>query len=66
MMRGNHAEDINTFAQEALNLWAPFMASVLEAQLPPIMEETSKGLVTLKIQVIRVCVIKALYTLPDC
>ncbi|KAF8241684.1 ARM repeat-containing protein [Wilcoxina mikolae CBS 423.85] len=53
MMRGNHGEDINAFAQEVLNLWAPFMANVLEAQLPPTTEESSKGLVTLKIQVIR-------------
>lgn len=54
MMRGSHGKDVSAFAREALNLWAPFMAGVLEAPLPSTMEESSRGLVTLKIQVIRV------------
>jgi hypothetical protein len=55
MMRGNHGGDIETFAQEAWSLWAPFMIGVLEASMVGASEEVSKGLVTLKIQAIRVC-----------
>jgi hypothetical protein len=55
MMRGNHGDDIETFAQEAWNLWVSFMIGVLEAPLISTTDQPSKGLVTLKIQVIRVC-----------
>ncbi|KAI5813349.1 armadillo-type protein [Pyronema omphalodes] len=53
MMRGSHGTEIETFAQEAFHLWASFMTSVLDAVLSSTSDENARGLVTLKIQVIR-------------
>ena len=65
MMRGNHGDDVDTFAQEAMNLWTPFLISVLEAPIAWAQDEnTNKGLVTLKIQVIRVCTVNILEVRP--
>jgi len=56
-MRGNHGGDVDTFAQEAMNLWIPFLTSVIEAPIAWAQDEDrNKGLVTLKIQAIRVCI----------
>ncbi|KAL7271073.1 hypothetical protein RUND412_006190 [Rhizina undulata] len=53
MVKEDHAGPVNEFAKQALELWVPFFAEVLEKPLPPGNDETLQGLVTLKIQVIR-------------
>ncbi|KAA8901428.1 armadillo-type protein [Sphaerosporella brunnea] len=53
MMRGSHGDAIDAFAREAWTLWMPFMIGALEAPIASASDEVSKGLVTLKIQVIR-------------
>lgn len=53
MLAGGHEDEVSAFAQEALNLWVPFIIQVLEAPLPA-NEEDIKGLMTLKVQSIKV------------
>jgi hypothetical protein len=55
MMKGSYLSEINAFAQEAFNLWVPFVTRIIEMPLPPSTDESTKGLVTLKIQAVRVC-----------
>ncbi|KAI5847418.1 armadillo-type protein, partial [Tricharina praecox] len=54
MMRGNHGDEVDTFAQEAMNLWMPFLTSVLETPIAWSQDgNANRGLVSLKIQAIR-------------
>lgn len=55
MMRGAHGADVDVFATGAINLWMPFLISVIEAPLPPADNQNNKGMITLKIQSTRVC-----------
>lgn len=61
MMRGNHGDEVDTFAQEAMNLWMPFLTSVLETPIAWSQDgNANRGLVSLKIQAIRVCAVNSL------
>lgn len=53
MLAGGHEDEVSAFAQQALDLWVPFIIQVLEAPLP-VDEEGVKGLMTLKVQSIKV------------
>lgn len=53
MLSGGHEDEVSAFAQQALDLWVPFIIQVLEAPLPAD-EEGIKGLMTLKVQSIKV------------
>lgn len=66
VMEGEHKSEVKAFAGEIMNQWAPFFIEVMKSKLPtPPTEdeenddtenaETYKGLVALKLQVVKVC-----------
>ena len=55
MMKSDYEHDVRTFLSEALAAWVPFFVKIVDIPLLQTDEEHFQGLVTLKIQVIRVC-----------
>lgn len=54
MMKGDHENEVTQFASTAVHLWINFAAFVIEAPLFAEGNDATKGLLTLKIQILRV------------
>ena len=66
MVKSDYEHDVKTFLSDALAAWVPFFVKVLELQLLQADEQTFQGLVTLKIQIIRVNRIEVLNSNHKC
>lgn len=54
MMKSDYEHDVRSFLSDALAAWVPFFVKVVDIPLLQTTEQLFQGLVTLKIQVIRV------------
>jgi len=54
MMKSDYEQDVRSFLSDALAAWVPFFVRVVDIPLLQSPEQQFQGLVTLKIQVIRV------------
>lgn len=54
MVKSDYEHDVRAFLSDALAVWVPFFVEILDVPLLQANEQLLQGLVTLKIQVIRV------------